>query len=303
MKKTCVYLLMLTILVSLSACGNTSTQQAAPSPAAQTPAPDNTEAAAPVSTPEADMMTMWEPVEEEGMVPLYADSLKDGVYPAQVRSSSPMFQPERCELTVSDGTMTAALYMTSEASLYLFPGSAEDAEAADEAAYIPLMNGVFLFPVEALDKGLPCAVFSRKNEQWYDRTLLFRADSIPVDAYADGVLMTPAVLALADGEYTVDVSLKGGSGKARVSSPARLIVEAGVCTAEIIWSSSHYDYVRISEETYYPVNTEGNAVFMLPVSVFDFNMAILADTTAMSQPHEIAYFLRFDSETIRPADK
>ena len=61
------------------------------------------------------------------------------------------------------------------------------------------------------------------------------------------------------------------------------------------------DYVKIGDVQYLPVNAEGNSTFLLPVSYFDFNIPILADTTAMSQPHEIAYSLRFDAGTIRPA--
>ena len=37
-------------------------------------------------------------------------------------------------------------------------------------------------PVEALDQGIPCAAFSKK-EKWYDRTLLFRAGSLPEEAW------------------------------------------------------------------------------------------------------------------------
>ena len=38
-----------------------------------------------------------------------------------------------------------------------------------------------------------------------------------------------------------------------------------------------------------------------PVSAFDWKMPVLADTTAMSTPHEIEYTLYFDSATIEKA--
>jgi len=57
--------------------------------------------------------------------------------------------------------------------------------------------------------------------------------------------------------------------------------------------------VIVGEEKYLPVNTEGNSTFEIPVTGFDYNMPISADTTAMSTPHEIDYTLYFDSKTIK----
>ena len=118
-------------------------------------------------------------------------------------------------------------------------------------------------------------------------------------------LMVPAAIAedpdLPDGEYTVEVALEGGSGKASVTSPAVLIAEDGEYTAVIEWSSSNYDYMIVDGVTYYPVNEDGNSVFEIPVSAFDEPLTVIADTTAMSTPHEIEYTLTFDSATIAAA--
>ena len=75
----------------------------------------------------------------------------------------------------------------------------------------------------------------------------------------------------------------------------------GKAEAEIEFSSPNYDYVRIGEETYFPVNDKGNSRFLLPVLFFDRELTIHADTTAMSKPHEIEYTVTFLSETIREA--
>ena len=61
---------------------------------------------------------------------------------------------------------------------------------------------------------------------------------------------------LADGEYTVEVTLEGGSGRASIQSPAELTIENGQAQAEIVWSSSHYDYMMVDGDKYLPVNTE-----------------------------------------------
>ena len=110
--------------------------------------------------------------------------------------------------------------------------------------------------------------------------------------------MEVSELNLADGEYTVEVTMEGGSGRASVQSPTELLVENGQAAAKIVWSSSHYDYMKVGEEKYLPVNTEGNSTFEIPVEVFDEPMSVIGDTTAMSVPHEIEYTLTFASDSV-----
>ncbi len=308
----------LILLGLMCGCGQSSTTQAP----AETAAPEPTAAPAPTDAPveetaapaaetsapnvaSAEDMTTVEDVVEEGMKPVRAENIIDGVYPVEMKSSSSMFKADHCELTVENGKMYVTLFMTSEAYPFMFSGTALEAAQAEEDKYIPLTEGdgdfnTFTLEIDALDEGLPFAAFSKRKNLWYDRTLLFRADSIPMDAFAEGYLTTPESLGLADGEYTVAVTLSGGSGKASVSSPAKLTVSGGEYTAEIIWSSSKYDYVRIGEEKYLPVNTQGNSTFLLPVKAFDYKMPIVADTKAMSTPHEVSYALYFDSGSIQP---
>ena len=75
-------------------------------------------------------------------------------------------------------------------------------------------------------------------------------------------------------------------------------MENGEATAEIIFSSPYYDYVLAGDEKLEPVNEEGDSTFLIPVKGFDYQMAITADTIAMSTPHEIDYHLYLDSATI-----
>ena len=72
--------------------------------------------------------------------------------------------------------------------------------------------------------------------------------------------------------------------------------------ALVEWSSPNYDYMLVDGEKIYPVNTEGNSVFEVPVLMLDEEMPVTADTTAMSVPHEIEYILTFHSDTIRRVD-
>ena len=244
-----------------------------------------------------------EEVVEEGMAPIYGSDIKDGTYDVTVDSSSSMFNITKCALTVSDGKMTAEMTMGGKGYLYVFMGTADEAAAADESSYIPYEENsdgehTFTVPVEALDSGISCAAFSKKKEIWYDRTLLFRADSLPVEAFGEGIVKTAADLGLADGEYTVEVTLSGGSGRASVQSPAKLTIENGEASADILWSSSNYDYMLVNGEKYLPVSTENGSEFIIPVTGFDYNMSVSADTTAMSTPYEIEYTLNFDSGSI-----
>ena len=228
----------------------------------------------------------------EGMTPVLASELRDGVYQIQVDSSSSMFRIEACELTVNDGSMTADMKMGGTGYLKLYMGTGEEAAKAPEEKMIPFE--------EALDKELDCAAFSKKKEKWYDRVLVFRADSLPADALTDAAQVTAESLGLADGCYTVEVSMEGGSGRVSVESPAKLVVKDQKAVAEVVWSSPNYDYMKVGEEKFLPVNQGGEtSVFEIPVTVFDRKMAVAADTTAMSTPHEIEYTLLFDSSSIK----
>lgn len=102
-----------------------------------------------------------------------------------------------------------------------------------------------------------------------------------------------------DGEYSIQVDLEGGSGKASVTSPTILTVEDGKAYAQIQWSSSNYDYMIVDGKKYLPVNEEGgNSEFEIPVLAMDEAMPVIADTTAMGTPHEINYTLTFYSDSI-----
>lgn len=108
----------------------------------------------------------------------------------------------------------------------------------------------------------------------------------------------PAFIEMKDGEYAIEVELTGGSGKSTVHSPAGLIVKDGLAWARIEWSSSHYDYMIVGGEKYLPLNEEGYSTFEIPILTFNEPMAVIADTTAMSAPHEVEYQLTFYGERV-----
>ncbi|MBQ6041916.1 MAG: hypothetical protein IJL32_14235 [Oscillospiraceae bacterium] len=285
--------------VQESAAAETATEIAPETTQAETVTADESSLA--VAT--GDDVIEADAVGYEGMEPVPAEAVKEGEYQISVDSSSSMFKIADCRLTVADGKMTAALTIGSKSYEYLFAGTAEQAAQADVSAFIAPdetdSGCIFTFPVEALNQAIDCAAFSRKKQLWYDRKLVFRADSLPEDALPQQEKVTAASLGLADGEYTVDVTLEGGSGKASVQSPAKLTVSGGQAAAEIIWSSNKYDYMIVDGEKYEPTDTTEFSVFEIPVSAFDRKLKITADTTAMSTPHEIEYTLYFDSASVK----
>ncbi|QFJ55963.1 ABC transporter substrate-binding protein [Pseudobutyrivibrio xylanivorans] len=95
-----------------------------------------------------------------------------------------------------------------------------------------------------------------------------------------------------DGNYSCHVTLTGGSGKATVESPAEVVVSDEGNTVKLVWSSSHYDYMKVEDIRYDNEAAEGeNSVFTIPFSEFDEEFTVIGDTTAMSVPHEIEYGL------------
>lgn len=107
------------------------------------------------------------------------------------------------------------------------------------------------------------------------------------------ILMLTGCGRIPDGEYAASVTLKGGSGKAYIESPCSVTVSGKEITADIVWSSRNYDFMMVDGVKYEPVNTEGNSEFAIPI-VLGKEMAVSADTTAMSKPHLIDYTLKFE---------
>ncbi len=226
-------------------------------------------------------------------------ALPDGVYTADFDTDSSMFHAnEACDgkgtLTVKDGKMTFHVSLASKKIVNLYPGAAADAEANKADWLIPTVDTVtysdgtseevygFDIPVEAVDEDFALALLGTKGT-WYDHTVSIR------NAEPKAETEVPA-----DGEYTCNVTLEGGSGKASVDSPAALTVADGKMTATIVWSSPNYDYMIVDGEKYLPTNTEGNSTFEIPVAALDTALSVTADTVAMSTPHEIEYTLTFE---------
>ena len=229
-------------------------------------------------------------------------ALEDGTYTAEFDTDSSMFHVNEARdgkgtLTVEDGQMTLHISLQSKKIVNLYVGMAADAPDHEADWLQPTTDTVtysdgtseevygFDVPVEALDTDFQLAILGTKGK-WYDHTVSVRN----VEAQAAEAVETPA-----DGSYTCEVTLEGGSGRATVDSPAALTVADGKMTATIVWSSPNYDYMIVDGEKYLPTNTEGNSTFEIPVSALGTPLSVVADTVAMSTPHEIEYTLTFSA--------
>ena len=269
------------VLSLLAGCGASSTASSAASSAA------SSEAASSVASSAAETA-----------------ALPDGVYTAEFDTDSSMFHAnEACDgkgtLTVENGQMTFHVSLASTHIVNLYLGKASDA-ADHEADWLqPTTDTVtysdgtseevygFDIPVSAVDADFDLAILGTKGK-WYDHVVSVRNAVQQADTAAP-----------ADGTYTCDVTLEGGSGRATVESPAALTVADGKMAATIVWSSPNYDYMIVDGEKYFPTNTEGNSTFEIPVSALDTALDVTADTVAMSTPHEIEYTLTFSSASLK----
>ena len=240
--------------------------------------------------------------------------LADGVYTADFDTDNAMFHvSEACNgkgtLTVENGEMTIHVSLGSKNIVNLYPGLAEDAKKDGAELLEPTTDTVtysdgfteevygFDIPVPALDEEFDLALIGTK-EKWYDHKVIV-SNPKPLE---DTSTQKEGPESLADGNYTVDLTFEGGSGKAEILSPATITVSGETMTAKVQWNSPNYDYMIVNGEKYLPVNTEGDSVFEIPVTAFDEPVPVIGDTVAMSKPHEVEYTITFHSDTLKAVE-
>lgn len=249
--------------------------------------------------------------------------LPDGIYSADFDTDSSMFSLNEASegkglLTVKDGEMSIHISLKSKKILNLFPGLAQEAEKEGASLLEPTTDTVtysdgyteevfgFDLPVPALNTEFDLALIGTRGK-WYDHKVSVKNPEF-LEALSETEGETEPESEKDRNEngreametFLAEVILEGGSGRAFVESPCRVTLLSGKMTAEIVWSSNHYDYMLIDGEKILPENETdsdgnlvGNARFLLPIPALDEPLSVIADTTAMSVPHEIAYTLTF----------
>ena len=300
------------IVGGLSAClllGGCGAGQAADATSAESTVAAQESTVTPTESTEAAETVSTETAQNEAQLP-------DGVYTAEFSTDSSMFHvSEACDgkgtLTVKDGVMTIHISLGSKKILNLYPGLAEDAAKEGAVLLEPTTDTVtysdgmteevygFDVPVPAIGEEFDLALIGTKGK-WYDHKVKV-SDPVAEDS-REAANGSYDMSALADGSYTIELTMEGGSGRASIQSPAQLAITDGAATATLEWSSPNYDYMLVNGEKYLPVNTEGNSVFEVPVEALDAPLTMIGDTVAMSTPHEVEYTVTFHSETLESAE-
>lgn len=175
-----------------------------------------------------------EEVGQYGMLPVYGRDIKDGTYSIEGESSSSFFKIDTSELTVSDGKLTVSMNVPSSSYKFVYMGTAEEAAAAPLEDYIEPKNwagvSTYEIPIDALNKGIPCAAFSKRKKKWYDRTILFDASSLPEDALLielpDYDKISEAI-ALYDQMYGTDDEEAAADGTAAAGTQSESATQSG----------------------------------------------------------------------------
>lgn len=258
--------------------------------------------------------------------------LEDGVYLADFDTDSSMFQVNEAldgkgTLTVKNGEMTIHISLKSKKILNLYEGLASDAKkegaqllepTVDKVTYQDgLTDEVYGFDVKvpALDQEFDLALIGTKGN-WYDHKVkVCNPQPLEENAKEESTKESPAeeeqsakeagitaakLSELDNGMYEAEVILEGGSGRASITSPAVLTLKEGEAVLTVEWSSPNYDYMLVDGEKYLPTaNEEGNSVFTIPAAALDTPLEVIADTVAMSKPHEIEYTITIKGDTLQ----
>ncbi len=240
------------------------------------------------------------PIPSSAPVPLV--ELPDGIYTVDFTTDSPMFHVNeayegKSVMTVRSGRATLHLVMPSKNVVNLFLGKAEAARQPGATLLFPLdervvySDGVaetvyaYDLPVPAIDAKFDGALVGRKGN-WYDHRVRV---SHPVFVEA-----LPPSGEIYRNEYLVPVALEGGSGRGGVESPAKVVVNGDGFCVTLKWTSPNYDYMIVDGARYEASVVDGRSVFEFTVPDLSFPIPVVADSVAMSRPHEIEYKLRFD---------
>lgn len=235
--------------------------------------------------------------EDNKVTPEFKIELEDGTYMVEFDTDSSMFHVNeamdgQARLTVKDNSAMLYLIMPSKNVLNLYEGYAEDALADESNWFSPVTELVtyddgiteevfaYYIPVYVMDEEFDLALIGKK-EIWYDHKVSI-SNPQPIET-----------------DYnTIEVTLEGGSGRASIESPVKVSATDDGYKVTLIWSSKYYDYMIVDDVKYLPIFVDEHSVFEIYVSDLSVPLDVIADTTAMSEPHEIEYVITFDVDTI-----
>lgn len=248
---------------------------------------------------------------EEIETPSVDIGLEDGCYLVDFDTDSSMFHVNdtmngKAVLTVKDGKAMLHLVMPSKNVLNLYKGliaDVQDNEAdwinpgVETVAYDDgFSEEVYTFdvPVDVVGEEFDLALIGKK-EVWYDHKVSI---SNP-EPYSETVTAeTNEASDMSEFDKTIELLLEGGTGKVTLISPTPIKEEADGYMVTIEWSSKNYDYMIVDDVKYLPVEVNEHSIFEIPVKDINEPLNVIADTVAMSEPHEIEYVITFVTDSM-----
>ena len=215
--------------------------------------------------------------------------ISDGTYNTTGETGASMFKVVKAVLDASGGKYKVTLTLSGTGYDYLCPGTGADAEA-NQSKWAPAkvvnctINGetkdwyTYTFEVEDPTKPIPVASHSKKNNQWYDRTVTLDTANLKRTAK--------------DGSY--QVTTECDAAMFRIID-AKLKIVNGQIVADITLSGQGYDYLypgtgaQADAETDkanwapFRVNENGKYVYTIPISALDEFIPIGSHSSAKNQ--------------------
>lgn len=239
--------------------------------------------------------------------------LEDGKYLVKFDTDSTMFHVNdtmdgKAILTVENKAGMLHLVMPSKNVLNLYIGMANDAENNEADWIVPsteevtyedgMTEEVFAFdvPVNVIGEEFDLALIGKKGV-WYDHKVSISEPQEITDGDE-----TADISEAGDDETegkTIEVTLEGGTGKVSLVSPTEIRETQDGFLLTVKWTSKNYDYMIVDGVKYLPVEVNECSVFEIPVKGIDNPLEVIADTVAMSEPHEIEYKIIFDTTSLK----
>lgn len=251
--------------------------------------------------------------EATGIEILGSLELEDGKYLVKFDTDSTMFHVNetmdgKAILTVENKAGMLHLVMPSKNVLNLYIGMANDAENNEADWIVPsteevtyedgMTEEVFAFdvPVNVIGEEFDLALIGKKGV-WYDHKVSISEPQEITDGDE-----TADISEAGDDETegkTIEVTLEGGTGKVSLVSPTEIRETQDGFLLTVKWTSKNYDYMIVDGVKYLPVEVNECSVFEIPVKGIDNPLEVIADTVAMSEPHEIEYKIIFDTTSLK----
>ena len=109
--------------------------------------------------------------------------------------------------------------------------------------------------------------------------------------------LTPGMLG--DGVYKVEAVLKNGTGEGKIESSMSMNISGGSAKVLIVWDTDRYEYLRLNEVEYLPLEKEDTSVFEVKLELLNQEMELeVGGTDADGAVWSETYVMALDLDSI-----